>query len=146
MKTWYITSSLIPRFSTLTVCTNGRRRPGNPIIQGISGVDLHSHLEVLESNSNNIYTWVPIAWLRSSSHPNNTNTIINSQPRISLKQYLRTGYNEETRRRVRMYETKLHTIRTLETRIKEHKKACREADYSKSAIAEHAWTEQPASC
>ena len=34
------------------------------------------------------------------------------------------------------------TIRTLETRIKEHKKACREADYSKSAIAEHAWTEQ----
>jgi len=33
------------------------------------------------------------------------------------------------------------TIRTLETRIKEHKKACREADYSKSAIAEHAWTE-----
>ena len=40
---------------------------------------------------------------------NNTNTIINSQPRISLKQYLRTGYNEETRRRVRMYETKLHS-------------------------------------
>jgi len=33
------------------------------------------------------------------------------------------------------------TIRTLETRIKEHKKACCEADYSKSAIAEHAWTE-----
>lgn len=33
------------------------------------------------------------------------------------------------------------TIRTLETRMKEHKKACREADYNKSAIAEHVWSE-----
>ena len=33
------------------------------------------------------------------------------------------------------------TIRTLEARIKEHKKAVQEADY-KSAIAEHVWEEQ----
>ena len=33
------------------------------------------------------------------------------------------------------------TIRTLETRIKEHKRACRDSDYKKSAIAEHTWTE-----
>lgn len=33
------------------------------------------------------------------------------------------------------------TKRRLETRLKEHKDACRNCNYEKSAIAEHAWTE-----
>ena len=31
------------------------------------------------------------------------------------------------------------TGRTLEIRVKEHKRACVKADFEKSAVAEHAW-------
>ena len=34
------------------------------------------------------------------------------------------------------------TIRRLETRVKEHEEACRKGELDKSALAEHAWTNQ----
>ena len=45
---------------------------------------------------------------------NNSYTTVDSKPRTSLKQYLRTGYNETTRLDVRMYEPKLHSRAKLQ--------------------------------
>ena len=47
------------------------------------------------------YAYVTLGTMSNSSH----STTVDSQTRTSLKQYLRTGYNETTRREVRMYES-----------------------------------------
>jgi len=48
---------------------------------------------------------------------NNSHTTVDNQPRTSLKQYLRTGYNETTRLEVRMYEPKLHSRAKLHSHL-----------------------------
>ena len=34
----------------------------------------------------------------------------------------------------------MHTVRRLETRLKEHKEACLRGEQEKSAVADHAWS------